>query len=171
MAREKDWDDVWRFQIGLEYKANDWLDLRLGYVFDESPIPDEWADYLIPTNDRQLYSIGCGMHWDTWIVDLSYTYLDQNKRIEGVAGNVLQWINRFFWKSFTLQTTTSFIDDLQFSDSDEDYCVNDLKLSYQLDKNVDMSFRVSNIFDEDYQVVEGYPMPGRWLWAEMSLRF
>jgi len=77
---EKDWDDVWRFQIGLEYKATDWLDLRLGYVFDESPIPDRTADYLIPTADRQLYSIGCGMHWDAWVVDLSYTYLESDTR-------------------------------------------------------------------------------------------
>jgi long-chain fatty acid transport protein len=72
---EKNWDDVWRFQIGAEYKATDWLDLRLGYVFDESPIPDETADYLVPANDRHLYNIGCGMHWDEWILDLSYTYL------------------------------------------------------------------------------------------------
>lgn len=71
----KDWDDVWRFQIGVEYAATDWLDLRLGYVFDESPIPDATVDYLVPADDRHLYNIGCGMHWDEWIVDLSYTYL------------------------------------------------------------------------------------------------
>ncbi|MDY6836414.1 MAG: OmpP1/FadL family transporter [Thermodesulfobacteriota bacterium] len=80
VAREKDWDDVWRFQVGVEYKATDWLDLRLGYVFDESPVPDETADYLIPTEDRQLYSIGCGIHWDAWVVDLSYTYLESDTR-------------------------------------------------------------------------------------------
>jgi long-chain fatty acid transport protein len=72
---KKDWDDVWRFQFGAEYKATDWLDLRLGYVFDESPIPDETVDYLVPANDRHLYSLGCGMHWGEWILDLSYTYL------------------------------------------------------------------------------------------------
>jgi long-chain fatty acid transport protein len=80
VRREKDWDDVWRFQVGVEYKATDWLDLRLGYVFDESPVPDETADYLIPTEDRQLYSIGCGMHWNAWVVDLSYTYLKSDTR-------------------------------------------------------------------------------------------
>jgi long-chain fatty acid transport protein len=77
---DKDWDDVWRFQIGLEYEATDWLDLRLGYVFDESPIPDDTADYLVPADDRHLYSIGCGMHWDSWVLDLSYTYLDIEER-------------------------------------------------------------------------------------------
>jgi long-chain fatty acid transport protein len=36
-VQEKNWDDVWRFNIGVEYAALDWLDLRLGYVFDQSP--------------------------------------------------------------------------------------------------------------------------------------
>ncbi len=76
----KNWDDVWRFQFGIEYQAMDWLDLRVGYVWDESPIPDETADYLVPTDDRQLYNIGCGMHWDQWTVDLSYTYLSVDTR-------------------------------------------------------------------------------------------
>jgi long-chain fatty acid transport protein len=80
----KDWDDVWRFQIGVEYAATDWLDLRLGYVFDESPIPDETADYLVPANDRHLYNIGCGMHWEQWVLDLSYTYLDiETRSVDG----------------------------------------------------------------------------------------
>jgi len=76
----KDWDDVWRFQIGVEYAATDWLDLRLGYVFDESPIPGDTADYLVPADDRHLYNIGCGMHWDEWTLDLSYTYLSIESR-------------------------------------------------------------------------------------------
>jgi long-chain fatty acid transport protein len=75
VTKRKDWDDVWRFQVGVEYEAKDWLDLRFGYVWDESPIPDETVDYLVPANDRHLYNIGCGIHWDQWIVDLSYTYL------------------------------------------------------------------------------------------------
>mgnify|MGYP001766715388 CR=1 FL=1 len=72
---EKDWDDVWRYQCGVEYKLSDRLDLRVGYTYDEEPIPGDTVDYLVPANDRQLYSIGCGYHVKDWTLDLSYTYL------------------------------------------------------------------------------------------------
>jgi len=77
---EKKWNDVWRLQIGAEYKSNDWLDLRIGYVWDNSPIPDETADYLVPANDRYLCNVGCGLHWGPWSVDLSYSYMDMKTR-------------------------------------------------------------------------------------------
>lgn len=72
---EKDWEDTWRYQVGLEYALTECLDLRLGFVFDQSPVPDKHIDYLVPANDRQLYSAGLGYNWKTWTVDVSYTYL------------------------------------------------------------------------------------------------
>jgi len=74
-TRVKDWHDTWRTAIGFEYKALNWLDLRAGYTFDQSPIDDEHADYLVPANDRHLFSAGPGFHWRNWTVDLSYTYI------------------------------------------------------------------------------------------------
>jgi long-chain fatty acid transport protein len=71
----KNWDDVWRFNIGVEYAALDWLDLRAGYVYDQSPVQDETIDYLVPANDRHLFNGGLGFHWDNWVVDVNYTYL------------------------------------------------------------------------------------------------
>jgi long-chain fatty acid transport protein len=72
---QKDWNDVWRIQFGVEYKATDWLDLRAGYVFDMEPSVDRFADYLVPANDRHLFNFGPGFHWGNWSTDLSYTYL------------------------------------------------------------------------------------------------
>jgi long-chain fatty acid transport protein len=81
---EKDWDDVWRYQFGVEYKLSEQLDLRVGYVYDEDPTPGETVDYLVPANDRQLYSIGCGYHVKDWTIDLSYTYLSiRDREVEG----------------------------------------------------------------------------------------
>ena len=71
----KNWDDVWRFNVGVEYAALDWLDLRLGYVYDNTPVPDETIDYLLPDSDRQIFSTGLGFHKDNWAVDVNYSYL------------------------------------------------------------------------------------------------
>jgi long-chain fatty acid transport protein len=87
----KNWNDVWRFNIGVEYAALDWLDLRLGYVFDQSPVPDGTIDYLLPDSDRHIFSGGLGFHKDNWGVDMSYSYLmfedrdiDATDRTDGV---------------------------------------------------------------------------------------
>jgi long-chain fatty acid transport protein len=76
----KNWKDVWRFQLGIEYAYNDWLDLRCGYVYDESPINDAYYDYMVPMTDRHIFSVGTGMHWDNWTLDLSYGYLMSKKK-------------------------------------------------------------------------------------------
>lgn len=72
---EKNWRDAWRYSIGAEYAVTPWMDLRAGYTYDESPARSGKIDYLIPTDDRQLYSVGTGFHWDSYTVDLSYTYI------------------------------------------------------------------------------------------------
>jgi long-chain fatty acid transport protein len=69
-----------RYQIGLEYKATDWLDLRIGYIFDEDPIDPGFADFLLPTNDRHFLNLGAGFHRGAWNVDVAYTYMHVTER-------------------------------------------------------------------------------------------
>ncbi|WP_462324479.1 OmpP1/FadL family transporter [Desulfoplanes sp.] len=93
VTEEKKWKDVWRFQLGLEYAYNEWLDLRCGYVFDESPINNAHYDYMVPMTDRHIFSIGTGMHWDKLTLDLSYGYLyspNKNADIDVSINKTLQ---------------------------------------------------------------------------------
>jgi len=71
----KNWSNAWRYQAGVEYAATKALTLRAGYVYDEEAIPQGTADYLVPANDRQLFSLGVGYRWTRWLLDVSYTYL------------------------------------------------------------------------------------------------
>lgn len=75
LSELKQWHDTWRAQLGVEYRAADWLDLRAGYVFDEEAIPGTYADYVVPASDRHQFSLGAGFHWRNWTLDLSYSYL------------------------------------------------------------------------------------------------
>lgn len=72
---EKDWDDVFRYQLGVEYALNETWALRAGYIFDETPDPDAHVDYIVPGNDRNLVSLGLGYQKGDFFCDLSYTYL------------------------------------------------------------------------------------------------
>ena len=75
-GKAKDWEDVWRIGVGVEYAVTDWLDLRAGYSFDQSPMREDTMDALIPAHDRHLFNVGAGFHMDDWQVDLAYTYLN-----------------------------------------------------------------------------------------------
>ena len=72
----KNWHNTWRFQFGAEYALTDSVDLRAGYVYDQSPVNDDYEDYAVPCTDRQIVTLGAG--WEiseAWAVDASYGYL------------------------------------------------------------------------------------------------
>jgi len=71
----KNWGSVWRYQIGFEYKHSPEWTWRLGYTYDQEPMPLSTLDYQVPTGDRQLLSVGFGYSKDNWSLDLAYTYL------------------------------------------------------------------------------------------------
>lgn len=73
---KKHWKDVWRLSAGVEYQALDWLTLRAGYVYDESPMTEQYRDYLVPTADRHIYSVGVGLKYEQWTLDVAYAYID-----------------------------------------------------------------------------------------------
>ncbi len=77
---KKMWEDSWRLNAGVEWKALDWLTLRAGYVWDQSPMTEEYEDYLVPTDGRNIYSVGVGFTYDAWTLDLAYAYIDAKGR-------------------------------------------------------------------------------------------
>ena len=72
---QKNWANVARYLIGTEWKVTPNWDLRLGYAYDTAPEPNNTLDYILPDNDRHMFSIGGGYHQGPWSVDLSYTYM------------------------------------------------------------------------------------------------
>lgn len=83
VVSRKDWHDTFRWQLGLEYALTDNWDVRAGYVHDRTPDPDFSTDYMVPTNHRNLFSVGAGFHKGNFLCDVAYTYLMiQDRTIE-----------------------------------------------------------------------------------------
>lgn len=80
MTKEKNWHDAWRWQAGVEYSVKPWLDLRAGYVYDQSPVPGGHADYMVPTYNVNFYCAGFGLHWRNWAANFSYSCLVSQAR-------------------------------------------------------------------------------------------
>ncbi|WP_321403715.1 outer membrane protein transport protein [Maridesulfovibrio sp.] len=75
ISSPKKWNDVWKFQVGVEYLPIEDLALRVGYFYDQSPIPDGYIDYMLPTSDRQNVSFGIGWKYQGFSIDAAYNYL------------------------------------------------------------------------------------------------
>jgi long-chain fatty acid transport protein len=80
ISKEKDWNSVWAYRFGAQYSATDWLDLRVGYIYDPSPIPSRTLDPLVPSGDRKLYCLGFGIHNENMTLDFAYNYLQDESR-------------------------------------------------------------------------------------------
>ncbi len=85
----KNWRNVWRFQLGGEYMATDWLALRAGFVWDQDPIRRGYEDYMLPTNDRKIYSTGFGIISGNYTYDFSLMYLVNNDRSINANSNIV----------------------------------------------------------------------------------
>ena len=55
---DKNWENGWRYAIGLEHNFSDKYAVMAGFAFDESSIPYEGGDFMVPTGLRRTYSIG-----------------------------------------------------------------------------------------------------------------
>ena len=55
---DKNWENGWRYAIGLEHNLSDKYAVMAGFAFDESSIPREGGDFMVPTGLRRTYSIG-----------------------------------------------------------------------------------------------------------------
>ena len=55
---DKNWESGWRYAIGVEHNISDKYAVMAGFAYDQSSIPFDGGDFLVPTGDRRTYSIG-----------------------------------------------------------------------------------------------------------------
>lgn len=73
---EKNWKDGWRYAIGIEHKLSDKYSLLAGIAHDERGIPDETGDFMVPTGERDTYSLGVQYHDKKQTIAFSMGYMD-----------------------------------------------------------------------------------------------
>lgn len=86
----KDWEAAWRIGIGIEHKLSKKWSILAGYVFDESPVPDKYMDFTVPTGDRHRGSIGF-KYRPNETSELSFAYTAiwaGNRDVESHIGNL-----------------------------------------------------------------------------------
>jgi long-chain fatty acid transport protein len=70
----QDWKDTWTFGVGTDYAVTETVTLRAGYIYLQSPIPDETLAPTLPDADRHVVSLGAGFRQGRNRLDLGYAY-------------------------------------------------------------------------------------------------
>lgn len=76
----ENWDDANNYRAGLRWTASPSSEWRFGFVFDESPQPEESVSPLLPDADRNGYTIGYGHNGPGLGFDVAIMYLDFKER-------------------------------------------------------------------------------------------
>ena len=72
----KNWEDGWRYAIGVEHKLSDKYTVMAGFAYDESSIPYDGGDFIVPTGNRRTYSIGARYNDKDQSVALALGWMD-----------------------------------------------------------------------------------------------
>ncbi|HPQ39263.1 MAG TPA: outer membrane protein transport protein [bacterium] len=80
VKQRKDWDDVMSYRLGLHYSVTDQFAVFGGYYFDESPIPDETLDPILPGADRNSFQVGGSYQFGQLTLEGAYMYLKFDDR-------------------------------------------------------------------------------------------
>jgi len=76
----RDWRSVWAYGIGAEYQATDKLELRGGFLYEQSPIPSANFEPVLPDSNKHGITIGAGYLLKNVKIDASYAFLKYRDR-------------------------------------------------------------------------------------------
>ena len=86
----KKWHNSWTYRFGVQYTVNKYLDLRAGFIYDQTPIPRDTLDPLVPSGNVIFYCLGLGTHLGRFTVDAGYNYVQgEQRRWNNPAGDVM----------------------------------------------------------------------------------
>lgn len=75
-----EWKDSMGYAVGVTHACTDKLELRAGLAYDNTPVAPEHRSVRLPSGDRRIASLGAGYKLSpTQTIDVSYTYLDEEK--------------------------------------------------------------------------------------------
>jgi len=89
ITSSNNWDNAMVYRLGATYELSTSNQLRFGYAYDKTPIPDDFFSARVPGNDRQTLSLGLAHQQKDWSIELGYMYVQADKRKIASSSNFL----------------------------------------------------------------------------------
>ncbi len=84
----RDWRSTVSAGTGFEYRAKDWLKLRTGYYFYQTPVPGDHLEPSLPDSDRHAFTGGLGFEKGNFRADAAYALvIAEKRRIDNTVAN------------------------------------------------------------------------------------
>ncbi len=80
ISQRKDWNDSMSYRLGLLYDVNDQFSVFGGAYFDETPVPDDTLDPILPCADRYSFQLGAGYDFGNIQIQGAYMFLQFRDR-------------------------------------------------------------------------------------------
>lgn len=114
-----------------------------------------------------------------WEFGFNYTYLDavndeDGERLGDIPYHQFDLSLKYKLNNIRVNLINSFLGsriDGASGNELSSHFVSDLKISNNLTENTELAVEINNLFDRDYEVVDGYPMPGRNFMVNVSTKF
>jgi long-chain fatty acid transport protein len=76
----KNWNDTWAFRFGANYEIKEGMKVRVGYIYDLTPVPDSSFDPQVPDANRHIFTIGSDLKIWKFTFGFAYNFILQEPR-------------------------------------------------------------------------------------------
>lgn len=75
------WDSIFSVAVGGQYQATDDLSVRLGYVWNQNPVPDRNSLFNVISPNILMHTVSCGLSYrltESWDISVAYLHAFEN---------------------------------------------------------------------------------------------
>lgn len=77
---DQNWSDAWQYRFGFRWNSSEKMQWRLGYLYDETPQPEETVSPVLPDANRNDFTFGFGYMGGGFNFDLAIMYVKFDSR-------------------------------------------------------------------------------------------
>ncbi len=71
----KEWHDAWAFRFGANYEVKEGMKLRVGYIYDLTPVPDSTFEPQLPDANRHVFTVGSDLKVWRFTLGIAYNFI------------------------------------------------------------------------------------------------
>lgn len=189
-------EDLWSYEIGVVHTFNNMVSISVDAFYMnvknmiQTVVNPNPPPMRINQNSDSFYIRGVETGIDLRMTeDLSghfyHTYTDiedvpgtGHANLEGNPKNLFEGGLEYQWARLSLSWNGQYVTDLYdenlvTGDIEEvdDFFVADMKATYRFNDNLQVFGSLENMFDKDYEMIPGYPMPGLSFYSGVRISF
>lgn len=182
---------LWNYELGLNQSFSKFLSLDIcGFYYEGDQFiktimiaPGQMQNQNIGTNQATGFEVALQANPITNLsTNNSYSHLDSDVIIP-FSPNKLNFMVIYSLKRLNISIYGEHIRELYTSyqlnqmppkttiEKLSNYTLVHLKLNYHLQQNLQLSAGIENLLDQSYEILKGYPMPGRTVFSNLSFNF